>query len=96
MRAFLYSFYLQARPTNARQYILTYIGDNIMNKKDYILIAGAIAGLNKALEQSTRNQAEAIADVLQADSDRFNRAKFLEHCGFVRYTLPNAVEGRVS
>lgn len=55
-----------------------------MTRKDYELIAAAIktqvAGHERDL--ATKVVAEAIAQALQRDNPRFDRARFLKACGF--------------
>ncbi len=51
-----------------------------MTTKDYTKIARAI--LVATVEQDARARvARSIADELQADNERFDRAKFLSACG---------------
>jgi len=51
-----------------------------MTKKDYKMIAEAFA-LYNALDQPTRWLiAQALADRLEKDNPRFDRARFIESC----------------
>ena len=54
-----------------------------MTKKDYTLIASAVysALIDGADPQELRGVASHLANKLQADNNKFNRAKFLEACG---------------
>lgn len=54
-----------------------------MTKKDYVLIAAAIKAASNAPGYPQRNAfvAFALADALQRDNPRFDRAKFLAACG---------------
>jgi hypothetical protein len=58
-----------------------------MTRKDYVLIADTLANLmsdfNNGGEDSVSLSlvAQELADALQADNPRFNRARFLDACG---------------
>jgi hypothetical protein len=54
-----------------------------MTRKDYRLIANALKALQAPHNDTDTlgNVAYSLADVLQYDNPRFNRAKFLEACG---------------
>lgn len=59
-----------------------------MTRKDYVMIAEAIA--DAAMGRDSRSDearaiktvAEYIADGLKADNSRFDRARFMAACGF--------------
>lgn len=58
-----------------------------MTRKHFKAIAAAIreANLNNENEREAirlRIVTEKLADVCKADNDRFNKAKFMEACGF--------------
>jgi hypothetical protein len=63
-----------------------------MSRKDYVAIANAIVGQVKSLQLADNwdgidavcEVTKAIADVLGADNDRFDRDKFVTACGFVK------------
>ena len=54
-----------------------------MTKKDYQIIASAVysALLDGGNLQELRGVASHLANKLQADNNKFNRAKFIEACG---------------
>jgi hypothetical protein len=58
-----------------------------MTRKDYQLIAdtfakfGKIRDLDQSINWSGADLARNLADALQADNPRFDRARFLEACG---------------
>lgn len=57
-----------------------------MTRKDYVAIAEAIAvsrgnGVSDEWNQGVLVTAYNIADVMQADNHRFDRARFLKACG---------------
>lgn len=58
-----------------------------MTRKDYEKIAGALASLKLVTQgKATHEQyCIAIANVLQADNERFNKARFLNACGMVDF-----------
>lgn len=57
-----------------------------MTRKDYVLIAGALARTREGyaanwdpnLFRACNDTARSVADALQADNPRFNRTKFME------------------
>lgn len=54
-----------------------------MSKKDYTLIAKAIASTESegtAREAATKRVASKIADALEADNPRFDRTRFMTAC----------------
>ena len=60
-----------------------------MTRKDYVLIAQAIKNQiemsikfeEEESQAGAENIARDLADALQADNTRFNRARFLDACG---------------
>ena len=58
-----------------------------MTRKDYQLIAdtfakfGKIRDLDQSINWSGADLARNLADALQADNPRFDRARFLDACG---------------
>jgi hypothetical protein len=55
-----------------------------MTRKDYQLIAQVFANVGEIVELSETigaDLARNLADALQADNPRFDRARFLEACG---------------
>ncbi len=55
-----------------------------MTRKDYQLIAQVFANVGEMVELSETigaDLARNLADALQADNPRFDRARFLEACG---------------
>lgn len=65
-----------------------------MTRKDYIALASALAGAQ--IEYRDRDEGQAalrfashlIADVLQADNERFDRERFLIAAGFRQARIP--------
>lgn len=51
-----------------------------MTRKDYVLIAQAIADV-WCDSQAQADIADSIANALEADNPRFDRARFLDACG---------------
>ena len=57
-----------------------------MTRKDYVMIAEVLSNSAHALNPFTgeclfNELVRDFADVLQADNDRFDRARFLDACG---------------
>lgn len=60
-----------------------------MTRKDYVLIAAALASAQpdpyadgaRFLERQHKRDCEDIADALASDNPRFDRARFLRACG---------------
>jgi hypothetical protein len=52
-----------------------------MTRKDYVIIADAIATSWHHSADSKADIARNLADALQADNPRFDRARFLDACG---------------
>jgi len=55
-----------------------------MTRKDYVLLAAAIASMPShapTLRAATRSAALVIADALAKDNPRFDRERFLTACG---------------
>jgi hypothetical protein len=60
-----------------------------MTRKDYVLIAGILNNSNDAARKFQDTQGELmlthvaieLADALQGDNPRFDRARFLDACG---------------
>ena len=61
--------------------------ERTMTRKDYVLIAEAISGAVKAHGETgcVRLAAENLAHLLRRDNPRFERARFMEACGFPHY-----------
>lgn len=60
-----------------------------ITRKDYVLLASAIErahteSLGSDMKEGSSLTAERIADALQADNPRFDRARFLNACGVTR------------
>jgi hypothetical protein len=59
-------------------------GGKIMTRKDYQLIAEVFANFGQMIELEETigaDLARNLADALQGDNPRFDRARFLESCG---------------
>jgi hypothetical protein len=59
-------------------------GQQEMTRKDYELIAGVFAGIAEIIdinETVGADIAQRLADALEEENPRFNRARFLSACG---------------
>lgn len=59
-------------------------GNTEMTRKDYQLIAGVFAGIAEIIdinETVGADIAQRLADALEEENPRFNRARFLSACG---------------
>jgi hypothetical protein len=53
-----------------------------MTRKDYVLIADVIKNLDECIDSDGLEAlADNMADALESDNPRFDRARFLDACG---------------
>jgi hypothetical protein len=61
---------------------LTYEEIEKMTRKDYVMIADVIKNLDEVIDEyALEVLADNMADSLESDNPRFDRARFLSACG---------------